>query len=128
MEFIILCINSHILPNLSIKVQYKEINKYIVYTSDTNSPNENIINLSKDADYLIQEVNYLSDMDKEAIINGHSTTTQVSRALRKINIEKLFLVHHGLDTPEDIERMKQEVGEGNFDMYVPDDMEEIEIM
>jgi len=121
------CLNSHIIPNLSIKVQFKVINKFVVYTSDTYSPNDNIINLAKDTDYLIQEVNYLSNEHEGALINGHSTTTQAGLAVRQMNVKKLFLVHHGLDKFDDIEKMKKEVGQGGYDIYVPDDMEEIEI-
>ena len=118
------CKNSHLIDNLSVKVQYKDADKYAVYTSDTGSPNENIIKLSRDADYLIHEVNNLSEMTVEAVKNGHSTAVQAGDTARTTNIEKLFLVHHGLDDPADIDKMKKEVGAGNFEIHIPDDMEE----
>jgi ribonuclease Z len=118
------CTNSHLVANLSIKVYYKDLGKYVVYTSDTGSPNEDIIKLSQNADYLIHEVNNLSDMTEEAMKNGHSTAIQVGETARRTGINKLFLVHHGLDHPDDIAKMKKEVGEGEFELYVPDDMEE----
>jgi len=119
------CKNSHLIANLSVKVYYKDLGKYVVYTSDTGSPNEDIIKLSQNADYLIHEVNNLSDMTEDAIKNGHSTARQVGDTARRAHINNLFLVHHGLDHPDDIDRMKEEVGQGEFALYVPDDMEEV---
>lgn len=118
-------VNGHVVPNLALKVVYKRINKTVVYTSDTSAPNAAVVDLAMDSDYLIHETNFLSAERNNAIRDGHSTAGQVGEVARTTRTKKLYLVHHGIDDPEQMEKMMAEVGPGEFSVSVPDDMQSV---
>jgi len=64
----------------------------IVYSGDTKH-NENLINFSKNADFLIHESTY-SEIDKDkAIENYHSTSKQAALIAKQANVKNLILTH-----------------------------------
>ncbi len=64
----------------------------IVISGDTK-PSENLFKNAKNADVLIHEATFLSELEKNANDYGHSTAAQAARIAKKANVEKLFLTH-----------------------------------
>jgi ribonuclease Z len=64
----------------------------IVYAIDTR-PCENILNLSKNADCLIHDGMFTSDLYEKAIEAGHSTALEAAELAKKAEVKKLFLIH-----------------------------------
>ncbi|MGQ4832929.1 MAG: ribonuclease Z [Candidatus Asgardarchaeia archaeon] len=64
----------------------------IVISGDT-AYSENLIRHAKNADYLIHEAMYTSELEYEAEIRGHSTAKQAAMAAKKANVKFLFLTH-----------------------------------
>jgi len=64
----------------------------IVYAIDTR-PCENILTLSKNADVLIHDGMFTSDLNEKAIEAGHSTALEAAEFAKKAGVTKLFLIH-----------------------------------
>lgn len=117
------CVNSHIMPNLATRTHFKAAGKSVVYTSDTAAPNAHIAELARGADILIHETNFLAAEADRAKRDGHTAAPQVRQMILATGIAKVFLVHHGLDTAADAAQMTAEIGAGNWQLFVPEDME-----
>lgn len=120
-----ICPTDHKIPSIAVKYVSKNAKKTIVYSSDTR-PCRNMIKFASGADIFIRECNYL-DEEEEAYKYGHSTAKQVGEEVRKIDIKDLFLVHHGCDSKEEIEKMRTLVGEGLYKVYIPDDLSFVDL-
>lgn len=63
-----------------------------VYVTDTR-PCPQIIELAKEADFLIHEGMFASDMEEEARLKGHSTISQAARIAVEAKVKKLVITH-----------------------------------
>jgi len=64
----------------------------VVYAIDTR-PCENILTLSRNADILIHDGMFASDLYEKAIEAGHSTALEAAEFAKKAEVKKLFLIH-----------------------------------
>lgn len=80
----------HAVPTLSTVISYCETK--LVYTSDT-LPNENLIQLSMNADFLIHEGMYTMTHYEKSRKSKHSTAADAARFAAKIEAKRLALVH-----------------------------------
>lgn len=63
-----------------------------VYVTDTR-PCPQIIELAKEADFLIHEGMFAGDMEEEARLKGHSTISQAARIAVEAKVKKLVITH-----------------------------------
>ena len=97
----------------------------IVISGDTK-PIDEMIDFSKDADILIHEATFDSELKEISGEYGHSTAFQAAEIAKKADVEKLFLVHISpryLDNKV-LENEARKVFKNSF---VPNDLQEIEI-
>jgi ribonuclease Z len=66
--------------------------KVVTYCLDTR-PCENATRLAQDADWLVHEATYTSDLIEEARQFGHSTAAQAAETARAANVRRLLLTH-----------------------------------
>jgi ribonuclease Z len=66
--------------------------KVVTYCLDTR-PCENAVRLAADADWLIHEATYTSDLIDEAMRFGHSTAAQAATTAFEANAKRLVLTH-----------------------------------
>ncbi|MCJ7572061.1 MAG: ribonuclease Z [Candidatus Thermoplasmatota archaeon] len=97
----------------------------IVFSGDTK-PIKEMVDFAKDADILIHEATFESELKDIAGEYGHTTAYQAAEIAKKANVEKLFLLHisprymdHKL-----IEEDARKIFKNSF---VPKDFEEVEI-
>jgi ribonuclease Z len=64
----------------------------IVYSGDTR-PNNNLLEISKEADLLIHESTFSEELTERAWNDGHSTTTQAANIALSARVSKLVLTH-----------------------------------
>ncbi|MFO7678098.1 MAG: ribonuclease Z [Thermoplasmatota archaeon] len=64
----------------------------VVFSGDTK-PSEKMIEFAKDADVLIHEATFDSELTYIATDYGHSTAAQAAEIAKKANVESLYLVH-----------------------------------
>jgi len=64
----------------------------IVYTGDTK-PSSRLIEFSRDADVLIHDATFSSDLEKEAEKEGHSTASQAAEIALRAGVKRLYLFH-----------------------------------
>ena len=64
----------------------------IVISGDT-TPYDKLIDFSKDADVLIHDATFDSELEDIASEYGHATAFQAAEIAKKANVEKLFLTH-----------------------------------
>ena len=77
----------------------------IVYCTDIEHPegrlNQNVIDISKDADVLIKDAHF-TDEELPAHKNwGHSSWQQATAVAEKANVKQLVLYHHSPDNDDD---------------------------
>jgi len=97
----------------------------IVYSGDTR-PYDKIIEFSKNADVLIHEATFDSELEDIANDYGHTTAYQAAEIAKKANVERLFLIHISpryLDNNV-LENDARKVFKNSF---VPNDFYEIEV-
>jgi len=63
-----------------------------VYATDTR-PCPQVVKIAREADLLIHEGMFTSDMEKEAQIKAHSTVSQAARTARDAGVKKLIITH-----------------------------------
>jgi len=97
----------------------------IVISGDTK-PIDEMIDFSKDADILIHEATFDSELKEISGEYGHSTAFQAAEIAKKADVEKLFLVHISPRYLNNkvIENEARRVFKNSF---VPNDLQEIEI-
>ena len=64
----------------------------IVFSGDTK-PYGKMIEFSKNADVLIHEATFDSELEDIAVDYGHTTAAQAAKIAEKAQVEKLFLTH-----------------------------------
>ena len=75
----------HTIPNIGLRVQFKQSRKTFTYSSDTE-PCDEVVRLGKGADVLIHEA------AGESI--GHSSAKQAGEIARKAEVGRLYLIHY----------------------------------
>jgi len=97
----------------------------IVISGDTK-PIDEMINFSKDADILVHEATFDSELKEISGEYGHSTAFQAAEIAKKADVEKLFLVHI---SPRylDNKLLENEARKVFKNSFVPNDLQEIEI-
>jgi len=97
----------------------------IVISGDTK-PIDEMINFSKDADILVHEATFDSELKEISGEYGHSTAFQAAEIAKKADVEKLFLVHI---SPRYLENklLENEARKVFKNSFVPNDLQEIEI-
>ena len=85
-----------------------------------------MVNFSKDADILIHEATFDSELEEIAIDYGHATAYQAAEIAKKANVKKLFLTHISPRylNKKVIEEDARKIFKNSF---VPKDFDEIEI-
>jgi ribonuclease Z len=99
--------------------------RMIVISGDTK-PFEELIEFSKDADVLIHEATFDSELQEIANEYGHTTAFQAAEIAKKASVEKLFLVHL---SPRylDYHVLENEARQVFLRSFVPKDFYEIEV-
>ncbi len=64
----------------------------VVYTGDTK-PCSKVVEFARNADLLIHDATFLSDLEDVAIEYGHSTARQAAEIAKEANVDKLVLTH-----------------------------------
>lgn len=97
----------------------------IVYSGDTK-PCEKIIEYARNADLLIHDATFLSDLEDVALEYGHSTARQAAEIAKKANVDRLILTHISPRYIDDdkIEKEAREIFENTL---VAKDFMEIEV-
>jgi ribonuclease Z len=97
----------------------------IVISGDT-MPCEEMITFSKNADVLIHEATFDSELEDIAREYGHTTAAQAAEIAKKARVEKLFLVHV---SPRylDYRVIENDARKIFIQSFVPKDFQEIEI-
>jgi ribonuclease Z len=97
----------------------------IVISGDT-MPCEEMIAFSKNADVLVHEATFDSDLEDIAKDYGHTTAAQAAEIAKKADVEKLFLVHI---SPRylDYRVLENDARKIFVQSFVPKDFQEIEI-
>ncbi|MBN1281002.1 MAG: ribonuclease Z [Candidatus Thermoplasmatota archaeon] len=103
----------------------KRKGRKIVISGDTR-PCEEMIAFSKDADVLIHEATFASELEDIAAGYGHTTAAQAADIAKKAGVEQLFLVHI---SPRYLDhRVLEDDARTLFKKsYVPKDFQEVEI-
>jgi ribonuclease Z len=101
------------------------LGRKIVFSGDTNPINE-MVDFAKDADILIHEATFESELEDVAGEYGHTTAYQAAEIAKKANVEKLFLIHI---SPRymDFKLIEEDARKIFKDSFVPKDFEEVEI-
>jgi ribonuclease Z len=97
----------------------------IVFSGDTR-PMKEMVEFAKDADVLIHEATFESELEDVAGEYGHTTAAQAAEIAKEANVEKLFLIHI---SPRYIDyRLLEEDARKIFkESFVPKDFQEIEV-
>lgn len=97
----------------------------IVISGDTK-PYEKLIDFSKDADVLIHDATFDSELEDVAVEYGHSTAFQAAEIAKKACVERLFLIHI---SPRylDYHMLENDARKVFKNSFVPKDFQEIEI-
>lgn len=97
----------------------------IVYAIDTR-PCENILSLSKNADCLIHDGMFASDLYEKAIEAGHSTALEAAELAKKAEVKKLFLIHISSRYPN-TEKLLIEAQKVFSNTEIADDLLKVEV-
>jgi len=97
----------------------------IVISGDTE-PFDKMINFAKDADVLIHDATFDSELKDLSGEYGHTTAIQAAEIAKKANVEKLFLVHI---SPRYLDKktLENEARKVFKNSFVPNDLQLIEI-
>jgi len=97
----------------------------IVFSGDTK-PIKEMVDFAKNADILIHEGTFESELEDVAGEYGHTTAYQAAEIAKKANVEKLFLIHI---SPRymDYKVIEEDARKIFKDSFVPKDFDEIEV-
>ena len=77
----------HMIPNLGLRIECREGDFVLAYSSDTN-PIEEVVRLAAGADVLIHEAAGTAD--------GHSTAAEAGEVAARAGVNTLYLIHYSL--------------------------------
>ena len=97
----------------------------IVFSGDTR-PTENMVSFAQNADVLIHEATFASDLEETALNYGHSTAKQAAQIAKKANVTSLYLTHI---SPRylDYREIQNDAREIFKESYVPKDFDQVTI-
>ncbi|MFO8078309.1 MAG: ribonuclease Z [Thermoplasmatota archaeon] len=97
----------------------------IVFSGDTR-PTKNMISFAQDADVLIHEATFASDLEENALNYGHSTAAQAAEIAKKAKVKALYLTHI---SPRylDYRDIQDDAREIFAESYVPKDFDQVTI-
>lgn len=97
----------------------------IVYSGDTR-PSEEIVKLAEDADLLIHDGTFSSDLEDEADVGGHSTVEEAAEVAKRAGVQKLVLTHVS-PRHTDLSKLEEEAKEIFPNSVFAEDFMELEI-
>ena len=97
----------------------------IVFSGDTK-PIKEMVEFAKDADVLIHEATFESELEDVAGDYGHTTAYQAAEIAKKANVGKLFLIHI---SPRymDYKMIEEDARKIFEESFVPKDFQEVEV-
>ena len=97
----------------------------IVFSGDTR-PYDKMIEFSKNADVLIHEATFDSELEDMSMDYGHTTAHQAAEIAKKANVERLFLTHI---SPRYLKNsiLEDDARKVFKNSFVPKDFQEIEV-
>ncbi|MCD6572290.1 MAG: ribonuclease Z [Thermoplasmata archaeon] len=103
----------------------KRPGRKIVISGDTR-PLEKLVDFAKNADALIHDATFHSELEETAVEYGHSTAKQAAEIAKRANVERLFLTHI---SPRymDSKPLEEEARELFANSIVPKDFQSFEI-
>lgn len=104
----------------------KRKGRKVVYTGDTR-PTERIVEVAKDADLLIHEASFTSDLQDWAIQTKHSTAREAAEIAKKANVRQLILTHISARYAKDATPLLNEAKEVFENVLVAEDLMSLEV-
>ncbi len=102
-------VNHGPVPAVAYRIEYG--GKVIVYTGDTTSKTENIVNLARGADLLIYDAALLKDApanpEEEIAFLLHTTPSRMGEVAAAAGVAKLLLSHIVTESEAELERAKE---------------------
>ncbi len=97
----------------------------IVFSGDTR-PTKNMISFAQDADVLIHEATFASDLEETALNYGHSTAAHAAEIAKKAKVKALYLTHI---SPRymDYRDIQDDAREIFAESYVPKDFDQVTV-
>jgi ribonuclease Z len=97
----------------------------IIFSGDTK-PIKEMVDFAKDADVLIHEATFESELEDVAGDYGHTTAYQAAEIAKKANVERLFLIHI---SPRymDYKLIEEDARKIFAESFVPKDFQEVEV-
>jgi len=104
----------------------KRRGRKIVYTGDTR-PTERTVEVARDADLLIHDASFTSDLQDWAIQTKHSTAKEAAEIAKKANVRQLVLTHISARYSKDATPLLKEAKEIFENVVVAEDFMSIEV-
>jgi len=98
----------------------------VVYTGDTR-PCERTVEVARDADVLIHDASFTSDLKEWAIESKHSTAREAAEIARKANVRRLILTHISARFSKDTSPLLNEAKEVFENTMVAEDFLSFEV-
>jgi len=98
----------------------------IVYTGDTR-PCEKIVEIAKDADVLIHDASFTSDLQEWAEKTKHSTAKEAAEIAKKARVRQLILTHISARYSKDVTPLLEEAKQIFKNVVVAEDLMSIEV-
>ena len=104
----------------------KRKGRKIVYTGDTR-PTDRIVEIAKDADLLIHDSSFTSDLMDWAIQTKHSTAREAAEVAKKANVRQLVLTHISARYSKDVSPLLKEAKDVFENVVVAEDFMTIDV-
>jgi len=104
----------------------KRPGRKIVYTGDTR-PTERVVEIAKDADVLIHDASFTSDLQEWAMETKHSTAREAAEIAKKANVRQLILTHISARYSKDVTPLLKEAKEVFENVIVAEDLMSLEV-
>ena len=104
----------------------KRKGRKVVYTGDTR-PIERTVEISRDADLLIHDASFTSDLQDWAIQSKHSTAREAAEIAKKANVRMLILTHVSARYSKDATPLLKEAREVFENVRVAEDFMSLEV-
>ncbi len=100
--------------------------RIIVYTGDTR-PSDKIVEFSRGADVLIHDATFGSELEGDAVKEGHSTARQAAEVALRAGVKRLYLFHISPRYEGDEEKLLIEARQVFPNTYLAEDLLSIEV-
>jgi len=104
----------------------KRKGRKIVYTGDTR-PCNRTIEVARDADVLIHDSSFTSDLIDWAVESGHSTAREAAEIAKRANVKKLILTHISARYSKDVTPLLKEAKEVFENVLIAEDFMSLEV-